>query len=100
MLVSSTWQSVLATMKSTPSIPPSIIVLTEFPPPPPTPMTLMLGRPGLAPSSSNSSMWDSSNYRSHASQHDANFLPMISFPDRRNRGGVLPTSPESAHELA
>ena len=53
---SRTWQSVLATMKSTPSMPPSIIVLMEFPPPPPTPMTLMTGRPGLASPSSNSSI--------------------------------------------
>ncbi len=34
-------ESVLAQMKSTPSIPVSTICPTAFPPPPPTPMTLM-----------------------------------------------------------
>jgi hypothetical protein len=42
-------------------------------------MTLMAGRPGPAESSSNSSMWDSSNYRSHGSESDANFLPTFFF---------------------
>lgn len=35
------WRSVLATMKSTPLIPASIILLTAFPPPPPTPITFI-----------------------------------------------------------
>ena len=42
-LVSSTWQSVLTATKSTPWMPASIMVLTAFPPPPPTPITLIFG---------------------------------------------------------
>src|SRR5215471_1379076 len=77
MLASSTWQSVLETMKSTPSTPASIIVLTALPPPPPTPITLIAGRPGPVPSSSNSSIWGSSTYRSHGRSPKSNFLVFL-----------------------
>ena len=53
-LVSSTWPSVLAAMKSTPWMPASIMVLTALPPPPPTPTTLIFGP--ITSSSANSSM--------------------------------------------
>src|SRR5579884_2506652 len=40
--ISSAWRSVFATMNSTPSTLAAIIRLTAFPPPPPTPITLIL----------------------------------------------------------
>ena len=42
LFVVSAWRSVLTAMKSTPSIPASIIRLRALPPPPPTPMTRIL----------------------------------------------------------
>ena len=41
------WASVLATTKSTPSRPASIMLLTALPPAPPTPKTVMRGRSSL-----------------------------------------------------
>ena len=43
-LISSAWASVLTAMNSTPFNPASIIRLTAFTPPPPTPMTLITAR--------------------------------------------------------
>jgi hypothetical protein len=54
LLAESAWTSVLAAMNSTPSSRPATMVLMAFPPPPPTPITLI-----LAPGSfeSKSIMW-------------------------------------------